>query len=237
MTPFPLPFSDATALARLIDHTLLKPVAMRAEIEAVCHEAVTHGFWSVCIAPFWVPFASGILSGSAAKVCTVIGFPLGNTSTAAKAAETSLAVQNGAGEIDMVINIGALKSGDRDAVRADIAAVVAAAAGAPVKAIFETCLLTDGEKVAAAQIAVAAGASFVKTSTGFSTGGASVADVALLRKTVGAGVGVKASGGVRDLATAAAMVRAGANRLGTSSGVALMKELEGQAPARAPGAY
>lgn len=233
----PAIFATTADLAVLIDHTLLKPAATRAEVEAQCREAVAHRFHSVCIAPFWALLARTIVAGSGVKVCTVIGFPLGNTSTAAKAAETRAAIADGANEIDMVINIGALKSGSIDAVRVDIAAVVAETAGRPVKTILETCLLTDAEKIAGAKAAVAAGAAFVKTSTGFSTGGATLEDVSLLRKTVGPAIGVKASGGIRDLTTAFAMVRAGANRLGTSSGVALMKEMGGEAPSRPAGSY
>lgn len=220
----PASFESAGDFARLIDHTLLKPMATRGEIETLCREAVAHGFWSVCVAGAWVKTARAALGRHAVKVCAVVGFPLGNSATAAKAAETAAAVADGADEIDMVINIGALKSGDMTAVKDDIEAVVSAASGRPVKTILETCYLTDIEKVAAAKAAVTAGAGFVKTSTGFGSGGATVADVALLRAAVGPRVGVKASGGVRDLATAAAMVAAGATRLGTSSGVALTME-------------
>lgn len=224
-------FRSAGDLARLIDHTLLKPIATRTEIEALCREAIENAFWSVCVAGAWVKTARVALHGHQVKVCAVVGFPLGNSAAAAKAAETSAAVADGADEIDMVVNIGALKSGDMAVVCDDIRAVVAAAGGRPVKVILETCYLTDGEKAAAAKAAVSAGAAFVKTSTGFGSGGATIADVALLRATVGPNVGVKASGGVRDLATAAAMVAAGATRLGTSSGVALMAELLRGGPA------
>jgi len=233
----PTNFLTPSALARLIDHTLLKPQSTRGEIEQLCREAAAHRFHSVCIAPYWVLPARAALSGSGVKICTVVGFPLGNTSTAAKAAETRTAVSDGADEVDMVINIGALKSGNIDAVRVDIAAVVAETGGRPVKTILETCLLSDAEKIAAAKAAVAAAASFVKTSTGFSTGGATVQDVELLRRVVGPAMGVKASGGIRDLATAASMVRAGASRLGTSSGVALMRDLGGEAPPATTGDY
>jgi deoxyribose-phosphate aldolase len=221
----------------MIDHTLLKATATRADIEALCREAVVHGFWSVCVAGAWVAKARATLAGTPVKVCAVVGFPLGNAASAAKLAEAEAAVRDGADEIDMVINIGAAKAGDFATVAADVRAVVAACGGRPVKTILETCYLTDDEKVAAAKAAVAAGAAFVKTSTGFGSGGATVADVALLRSAVGPVIGVKASGGIRDLATAAAMVGAGATRLGTSSGVSLMAELAGRKAASGPGGY
>lgn len=211
-------------LARMIDHTLLKPDATRDEIEKLCQEALTYQFASVCVNPHWVPLAAQLLKGSPVKVCTVIGFPLGATSTAAKAFEAADAIAHGAQEVDMVLNIGALKSGDLDTVQQDIAAVVEAARGkALVKVILETGLLTRDEKITACRLAKAAGADFVKTSTGFGHGGATVEDVALMRETVGPEMGVKASGGVRDAATARAMIQAGANRIGASAGVSIVR--------------
>ena len=201
-----------------IDHTLLAANASRADILRVCAEARQYRTASVCVNSCWVPLVRGALSGSGVKTCTVVGFPLGAMSTAGKAAETRQAVSDGAEEIDMVINIGLIKSGEWDAVQADIAAVVRAAApDAAVKVILETCLLTDDEKVRACEAARAAGAAFVKTSTGFSTGGATVEDIARMRKTVGPDMGVKASGGVRTREQAEAMIAAGATRIGASS--------------------
>ncbi|MGG6314430.1 deoxyribose-phosphate aldolase [Paenibacillus macerans] len=206
----------------MIDHTLLKADAGQAAIVKLAEEAKEHGFASVCVNPVWVETAAKILKGTPVKVCTVIGFPLGASAPEVKAFEAAHAISEGAGEVDMVINIGALKDGNDDAVTRDIAGVVQAAAGkALVKVIIETCLLTDDEIVRACKASVAAGADFVKTSTGFSTGGATVEAVALMRKTVGPDVGVKASGGVRSLADAEAMIQAGATRLGTSAGVAI----------------
>ena len=211
------------ALAAMIDHTLLKPEATRDQIIKVCQEAVAYRFASVCVNPYWVPLVAEQLKGSPVKVCTVIGFPLGANTSATKALETAEAVNAGATEVDMVINIGALKSGQVDVVRADIKAVVQAAKPkALVKVIIETCLLTDEEKVTACRLAKEAGADFVKTSTGFSTGGATVADIALMRKTVGPDMGVKASGGIRDVAAARAMVEAGATRIGASASTAIV---------------
>lgn len=211
-------------LARMIDHTLLKPDATREQIQTLCQEALTYQFASVCVNPHWVPLAAELLKGSSVKVCTVIGFPLGATSTAAKAFEAADAIAHGAREVDMVLNIGALKSGDLDAVQQDIAVVVEAARGkALVKVILETGLLTREEKITACRLAKAAGADFVKTSTGFGHGGATVEDVALMRETVGPDMGVKASGGVRDEATARAMIRAGATRIGASAGVSIVR--------------
>jgi len=209
-------------LNRLIDHTLLKPEATLAMIDRLCAEAREYQFASVCVNPFWIKRCAEQLAGTQVKVCTVIGFPLGATSTAAKAAEARDAVANGAQELDMVLNIGALKSGDLESVKADIAAVKQASGGALVKVILETGLLTEEEKVAACRLGVEAGADFVKTSTGFGPGGATVEDVALMRRIVGDKLGVKASGGVRDRETALAMVKAGATRIGTSSGVAIV---------------
>lgn len=210
-------------LNKYIDHTLLKPDASQEQIETLIEEAKKYDFASVCVNPTWVSFAAQVLKGTDVKVCTVIGFPLGANTPELKAFETSDAIQNGANEIDMVINIGALKSRNFDLVERDIRAVVEAAKGTLVKVIIETCLLTDDEKVKACQIAQKAGADFVKTSTGFSTGGATVADVALMRKTVGPDMGVKASGGARSYEDALAFIKAGATRIGASSGVAIME--------------
>lgn len=210
-------------LNKYIDHTLLKPDASQEQIETLIEEAKKSDFASVCVNPTWVNFAAQALKATDVKVCTVIGFPLGANTPELKAFETSDAIQNGANEIDMVINIGALKSRNFDLVERDIRAVVEAAKGTLVKVIIETCLLTDDEKVKACQIAQKAGADFVKTSTGFSTGGATVADVALMRKTVGPDMGVKASGGARSYEDALAFIKAGATRIGASSGVAIME--------------
>ncbi|MFS9017743.1 deoxyribose-phosphate aldolase [Streptococcus cristatus] len=210
-------------LNKYIDHTLLKPDASQEQIETLIEEAKKYDFASVCVNPTWVSFAAQALKATDVKVCTVIGFPLGANTPEIKAFETSDAIQNGANEVDMVINIGALKSRNFDLVKRDIRAVVEAAKGTLVKVIIETCLLTDDEKVKACQIAQKAGADFVKTSTGFSTGGATVEDVALLRKTVGPDMGVKASGGARSYEDALAFIKAGATRIGASSGVAIME--------------
>ena len=210
-------------LNKYIDHTLLKPDASQEQIETLIEEAKKYDFASVCVNPTWVSFAVQALKATDVKVCTVIGFPLGANTPELKAFETSDAIQNGANEIDMVMNIGALKSRNFDLVERDIRAVVEAAKGTLVKVIIETCLLTDDEKVKACQIAQKAGADFVKTSTGFSTGGATVADVALMRKTVGPDMGVKASGGARSYEDALAFIKAGATRIGASSGVAIME--------------
>lgn len=216
-------------LNRLIDHTLLKPEATYQEIEKLCREAEEYNFAAVCVNPVHVRLAARLLRARACektgvKVCTVIGFPLGATVPLLKALEVREAIANGATEVDMVMNIGALKSGDYELVFRDIKAVVDAAAGqALTKVIIEACLLTDEEKIKACLLAKEAGAGFVKTSTGFSKGGATVEDVALLRKVAGQAMGVKAAGGIRDRRTAEAMVKAGANRLGTSAGVAIMK--------------
>ncbi|RSJ91177.1 deoxyribose-phosphate aldolase [Streptococcus cristatus] len=210
-------------LNKYIDHTLLKPDASQEQIETLIEEAKKYDFASVCVNPTWVNFAAQALKATDVKVCTVIGFPLGANTPELKAFETSDAIQNGANEVDMVINIGALKSRNFDLVERDIRAVVEAAKGTLVKVIIETCLLTDDEKVKACQIAQKAGADFVKTSTGFSTGGATVADVALMRKTVGPDMGVKASGGARSYEDALAFIKAGATRIGASSGVAIIE--------------
>ena len=212
-------------LAKYIDHTALKPEVKRQEIVKLCEEAKKYEFASVCVNPFWVKTASELLKGSPVKVCTVIGFPLGANTTETKVFETVNAIENGAEEIDMVINIGALKDKHHEVVQEDIAAVVRATEDrAIVKVILETCLLTDEEIVTASQLSQAAGAAFVKTSTGFSTGGATVEAVRLMKETVGDILEVKASGGIRDLKTAREMVAAGATRIGASAGVAIVEE-------------
>lgn len=209
-------------VAGIIDHTLLKPEATPAAIDTLCDEAKTHNFASVCVNPVYVSRAAHRLVGSSVKVCTVIGFPLGATTSAVKVLEARDAVSNGAHEVDMVIAIGLLKGGELKAVYEDIKAVVDAVKGqALTKVIIETALLTDLEKAIASLLTVAAGADFVKTSTGFSTGGATVPDVELMRACVGPNVGVKASGGVRSREDALAVMRAGANRIGCSAGVAI----------------
>ncbi|MBH0331925.1 deoxyribose-phosphate aldolase [Brevibacillus brevis] len=207
---------------KYIDHTLLKPDATQEMIDKLCQEAREYDFMSVCVNPYWVKRSAELLAGSDVKVCTVIGFPLGASTIESKAAETRDAIANGATEVDMVLNVGALKSGDLETVKKDIAAVKQAAGDILLKVILETCLLTEEEKVVACKLSVEAGADYVKTSTGFSTGGATVEDIALMRKTVGPNVGVKASGGVRDGETAVAMIEAGASRIGTSSGVSIV---------------
>lgn len=214
------------AFARYIDHTLLKPDASREEIITLCNEAKEHHFASVCVNPHYVKLCATMLRNTDVKVCTVVGFPLGANTTRVKVYETQVACEDGATEIDMVINIGELKSKNYDLVEADIASVVAAAdsARAIVKVILETCLLTDEEKVIASVLSKNAGAHFVKTSTGFSKGGATVEDVALMRKAVGDSVGVKASGGVRDYATAKKMIEYGATRIGASASVRIIRE-------------
>lgn len=210
--------------AKYFDHTILKADATKDEVKKICAEAKEYGFASVCVNECYTKLVKEELSGTDVKVCVVVGFPLGASSGEAKAAETRLAVDNGADEIDMVINVGALKDKEYDLVEADIKSVREACQGKVLKVIIETCLLTDEEKVKACEIAVAAGADFVKTSTGFSTGGATIADVALMRRTVGNEVGVKASGGIRDYNTAIAMIDAGANRLGTSATVKICQK-------------
>ncbi len=219
-------------LALLIDHTILKPDATQAQVRQFCEEAREHGFRSVCVNSIHVPLVAEQLHGSEVRVCAVVGFPLGAMPSVIKAAETAQAVGFGAQEIDMVIPVGALRDGHRDAVRADIAAVRAACPGAVLKVIIETCLLSDDEKRTACHLSVEAGADFVKTSTGFSTSGATVADVALMRAAVGPTIGVKASGGVRTLEAVQSMVAAGADRIGTSSGIAIVT-----ATAPAAGSY
>lgn len=213
------------AVARLIDHTILKPEATRVEVLQVCAEARKYGFASVCVNPFWIPLVAAELKGTEVKVCSVIGFPFGASTTASKVAETLGAIADGATEIDMVLNIGALRSGEDDLVEVDIRAVTESchAHGAIVKVIFETALLDDQQKLTACRLCVAAGADFVKTSTGFSKSGATVADIALMRRAVGPAMGVKASGGIRTMETLRAMVAAGATRVGASASVAILE--------------
>jgi deoxyribose-phosphate aldolase len=211
-------------MAAYIDHTLLKPEAKREDIVRLCKEALQNNFYSVCINPSFVQTAVSELKGSDVKVCAVIGFPLGATTTASKAFEAAEALASGAEEIDMVIHVGALKGGEENYVRDDIAAVVKAARGKTVKVIIESGLLTDSEKVLACQLSKEAGAGFVKTSTGFGPGGATVGDIRLMRETVGPELGVKASGGVRSLETARLMIEAGATRIGTSSGITIVQQ-------------
>ncbi|HEM3637043.1 TPA: deoxyribose-phosphate aldolase [Streptococcus suis] len=209
-------------LNKFIDHTILKPETTQEQVEKILSEAKEYDFASVCVNPTWVSLAAESLKDSDVKVCTVIGFPLGANTSAVKAFETKDAIANGADEIDMVINVGALKAGNDALVLDDIKAVVDASGDKLVKVIIEACLLTDDEKVRACQLSKEAGADYVKTSTGFSTGGATVADVALMRKTVGPDMGVKASGGARSYEDAIAFIEAGASRIGASSGVAIM---------------
>jgi len=220
-------------VASMIDHTLLKPDASRAEIEKLCREAAEFGFATVCVNPAWVAVAAALLRGKGVGVCSVVGFPLGATTADVKHFETRRAIYDGANEIDMVINIGALKSGDLRTVERDIEAVVdpCRQCGVISKVIIEAALLTDEEKITACTLSKAAGADFVKTSTGFASGGATAADVALMRRVVGADMGVKAAGGVRDLEGLNAMVAAGATRVGASAGVKIVQESKGQKPA------
>ncbi|GEN52021.1 deoxyribose-phosphate aldolase [Halobacillus faecis] len=215
-------------LAKMIDHTQLKPDTAKDKITQICEEAKENNFASVCVNPHWVSYCAELLDGTDVKVCTVIGFPLGATTKETKAFETKQAIEKGATEVDMVINIGELKSGNKELVQQDIEAVVREAEGkAIVKVIIETSLLTEDEKVVACELAKAAGADFVKTSTGFSGGGATVEDISLMRKTVGPDMGVKASGGVRDYEGAKAMIEAGATRIGASSGIAIVNGEQG----------
>ncbi|WP_304221291.1 deoxyribose-phosphate aldolase [Gracilinema caldarium] len=213
------------SIAKTIDHTLLKSTATAEQIRELCAEARANHFASVCVNPRWVPLVAKELNNSDVLVCTVIGFPLGANPTDIKVEETKWAVKNGAQEVDMVIDLGAMKGGDYKAVEEDIRAVVKAAGKATVKVIIETCFLSNDEKRIACEAAMKAGAHFVKTSTGFGTGGATVEDVKLMRKTVGDTMKVKASGGVRSYHDAIAMLEAGADRIGTSSGVAIVAEL------------
>jgi deoxyribose-phosphate aldolase len=213
---------EPAALAQYIDHTLLAADASREQIATLCREAQEHGFYSVCVNSGQVPCAASLLRGQAVKVCAVVGFPLGAGLSDTKAFEATQAIAAGAGEIDMVLNIGWLKDGLFDQVQEDIAAVKQACGAVPLKVIFETCLLDEAQKIRACEICRELNVAFVKTSTGFSKSGATLEDVALMRKVVGAQIGVKASGGVRDYATAVAMIEAGATRLGTSSGIAIV---------------
>ncbi|HQN15813.1 MAG TPA: deoxyribose-phosphate aldolase [Bacteroidales bacterium] len=210
-------------LASYIDHTLLKPESTREQFVRLCEEAVTYRFKSVCVNSFWVPFVTGILKGSGIKICSVIGFPLGAMDSASKAFETKNAIASGAEEIDMVINVGALKSQDLATVEKDIQAVrQACQGGALLKVIIETVFLDEKEKIQACEISKQCGADFVKTSTGFMGGGATVEDIALMRKVVGPDLGVKASGGIRNFEQAVSLIHAGANRLGCGSSVAVI---------------
>jgi deoxyribose-phosphate aldolase len=214
-------------IAGIIDHTLLKADATKDQIKALCEEAKEHKFASVCVNPTWVKYASELLQGTDVKVCTVIGFPLGANTLETKVFETKNAIENGAQEVDMVINIGALKAKDNDYVEKEIRAVVEAAKGkALIKVILENALLTEEEKVRACELSVKAGADYVKTSTGFSTGGATPEDVALMRKTVGPDIGVKASGGVRTAEDAQKVIEAGASRIGASASISIIKGLK-----------
>lgn len=208
---------------RLFDHTILKADAGKAAVEKICDEAVQYGFMSVCVNSYYTSYVAQKLKGTGVKTCTVVGFPLGQMASRAKAAETAIAIEAGAEEIDMVINVGALKDGLYDVVLEDMKEVRKACPEAVLKVIIETCLLTDEEKIKACELAAEAGADYVKTSTGFSTGGAKTEDVALMRRTVGDRLGVKASGGIRDKQTAEAMVEAGASRLGTSATVEICR--------------
>lgn len=220
----PSPRNAAPNVAALIDHTILRPDAIQTDIDRLCDEAAEHRFASVCVNPVWVERCARRLSGTGVKTCSVVGFPLGATLSAIKAAETRMCIELGATEIDMVLAIGLLKSQRDDDVLRDIEAVTAArSAGVTVKVILETCLLTDDEKRRGCRMAVKAGADFVKTSTGFSTGGATVADIVLMRSEVGPHLGVKASGGVKDRATLERMVAAGATRVGASAGVKIVR--------------
>jgi deoxyribose-phosphate aldolase len=222
-------------LARRIDHTLLKPEATREQIEALCREALEHGFATVCVNPTWVRLCAALLRASETRVCTVVGFPLGANVPEAKAFEAARAIADGACELDMVINVGALKSGNYTLVERDIRGIVETGrrAGALVKVIIEAALLGDDEKVKACVLAKVAGADFVKTSTGFGPGGATTGDVALMRRVVGPEMGVKAAGGVRDLRSAQAMLDAGADRIGASVGVKIVQESRGTSGAAA----
>lgn len=212
-------------LAAVIDHTLLKATATSDQIVSICQEARQYGFAAVCVNPFYVPLAARELSGSKVKTCSVIGFPLGANASSTKAEEAALAVSKGARELDMVINIGALKTGDRNSVEKDIRQVVAAAGEALVKVIIETCYLTDSEKSLACELAIEAGAHYVKTSTGFGTGGAAVEDIRLMRSIVGSALKIKASGGIGSLEAAVAMLEAGADRIGASASVTIVSEI------------
>ena len=212
-------------LASYIDHTVLKPMEGRAAILKLCAEAREHGFFAVCVNPVWASTCRELLAGSPVKLAVVAGFPLGANRSDVKAFEAARAVADGVDEVDMVLNVGALRDGDTALVEADIRAVVQASAGRLVKVIFETCYLTDAQIVTACKLSVNAGAGYVKTSTGFGSAGATAAHIALMRKTVGPDIGVKASGGVKTLEAALAMIEAGASRIGTSSGVDIVRGL------------
>ncbi|MDR3488199.1 MAG: deoxyribose-phosphate aldolase [Bradyrhizobium sp.] len=221
----PLTVQSPRDLARFIDHTILKPDATAEQVKKLCGEAIEYRFYSVCVNPIFVKFAANELAGSGIKTCSVVCFPFGATLTAAKAAETRLAVADGADEIDMVIAVGLLKAGEYDRVRDDIAEVKKSCGSSLLKVIIETCLLTDAEKEMACRLAQEAGADFVKTSTGFGGGGATVEDVALMRRVVGPTMGVKASAGIRTFDQAQAMIAAGATRIGASASVAMVTAL------------
>ena len=214
-------------LAAMIDHTLLRPTATREQLRKLCEEAISFGFKAVCVNPIHVADAVQMLNGKEPLVCSVVGFPFGTHSPKSKAFETEQVIRVGAREVDMVIRVGALKEGRDHEVLEDIEAVAKATKGHPVKVILETCYLTDEEKIRGCKLAIEAGASFVKTSTGFAEGGAKIEDVRLMRKAVGKEFGVKAAGGIRTLEEALKMIEAGANRLGTSASVAIIKELKG----------
>src|SRR5438874_3475640 len=228
-----------SSIAAMIDHTLLKPDATRQNIEDLCREAAQFKFATVCVNPTWVALCARLLAGSGVKVCSVVGFPLGATTADVKGYETQRAIFDGAREIDMVINVGALKSGDLRTVERDIEAVTTPCrqCGALSKVIIEAALLTDDQKVTACTLAKAAGADYVKTSTGFGPGGATAADVALMRRVVGAEMGVKAAGGVRDLEGLKAMIAAGATRVGASAGVKIVQQARGEKPSITSSGY
>jgi deoxyribose-phosphate aldolase len=219
---------NAQRIAALIDHTILRADATAQDVTQICAEARQYSFASVCVNGYWVPLVASELAGSTVKVCTVSGFPLGAMSTEAKLAETEIAIRAGAHEVDMVVNVGALKSGERDSVKREIASLAAACheGGALLKVILETALLTDDLKRIACQLSKDAGADFVKTSTGFSTGGAKESDVALMRDSVGSGMGVKASGGIRTFEDVENMVAAGASRIGASASVSIIQNVK-----------
>jgi deoxyribose-phosphate aldolase len=219
---------DQQRIAAFIDHTILRADATEQDVKRVCAEAIRYQFASVCVNGYWVPLVASEVSGSMVKVCTVAGFPLGAMSTEAKVAETEIAIRSGAHEVDMVMNVGALKGGDRTAVQGDIAALAAVchAGGAILKVILETSLLDKEQKRVACELAMAASADYVKTSTGFGASGATEADVALMRSVVGSGMGVKASGGVRTLADFKKMIAAGASRVGASASVSIIESAE-----------
>ncbi|MDM8535623.1 deoxyribose-phosphate aldolase [Desulfobacterales bacterium HSG17] len=219
---------DKASLAKYFDHTILKAIATESDVKQICAEARANDFFSVCVNPCFVKLVKEELRNTDVKVCSVVGFPLGAHTTEGKAAETTRAVLDGADEIDMVIQIGHMKSGNHEYVQNDIAAVVKSAGNALVKVIIETCYLTDAEKVKACELSKSAGAHFVKTSTGFGTGGATTTDIALMKKTVGDSMQIKASGGVKTLADAKAIIDAGADRLGASASVEILKELQAE---------